>query len=392
MKEMSISDNDIKNIKGLTMFIRKVFLPLCLLVFVLSCQNTNKIVQEFDGRAEQIQMHYAPDLSLAVFKAELSHDNRKWILQGETSVPEAKRDIVSLADSLLGGENYQNEFVELPHPSLGDSTYGLVSVSVANLREKPEHSAQLVDQNIMGRTLRLLKNQGGWYLIQTEYGYIGWMRRESFHRTDLEGVEDWGKADKVRVIELFPLAYSKPDEQSEPVTDLVLNSTLRAEGKVGGWTKVSTPDGRIGFIRNEFVSNEVQQYVSPEKLRKSIIQTARRMLGFPYLWGGNSTKGNDCSGFTQTVFKTNGIDILRDAGQQAREGEEVIPNEQFSNILPGDLLFFGSGEGITHVGISLGGAEFIHQSGDVHINSLNPEAENFSAYRRNSLKKIKRFF
>lgn len=87
-----------------------------------------------------------------------------------------------------------------------------------------------------------------------------------------------------------------------------------------------------------------------------------------------------------------GISILRDASQQAREGEEITPDETFSNVLPGDLLFFGPGERITHVGISMGGAEFIHQSGDVHINSLDPQAENYSSYRRKSLKMIKRYF
>jgi cell wall-associated NlpC family hydrolase len=282
--------------------------------------------------------------------------------------------------------------MELPDSSLGDRTYALVCLSVANLREEPDHAAQMVDQNIMGSPLRLLKDEGYWYLVQTEYGYIGWMIPESFQRTDLKGIQSWNKADKVKVTELFPLVYAKPDEKSETVTDVVLNAKLRIEGKSGEWTKVSTPDNRVGYIKSRFVAPDIEQTIPPEKLRTTIIETAKRMMGFPYLWGGNSSKGNDCSGFTQTVFKTNGISILRDASQQAREGQEVIPDETFSNVLPGDLLFFGPGERITHVGISLGSAEFIHQSGDVHINSLDPQAENYSSYRRKSLKKIKRYF
>ena len=371
----------------------KVYLVLSLLlIFIVSCENNNRTIEAFNERAKQIQTHQAPDLSLNVFKAELQNENRQWILQGETTLPEAKKDVIELVDSLLGKGNYRNEFNILPDSSLGDSTYGLVCISVANLRETPRHSAQLVDQDIMGSTLRLLKNDGWWYLIQTAYGYIGWMEAGSFYRTDLKSIESWKKTDRVRVTGLFPLVYSKPDEQSEPVTDVVLNAILRMEGKAGGWTKVSTPDNRIGFIKSEFTSKEINPNVPQEKLRNSIIRTARSMMGFPYLWGGNSTKGNDCSGFAQTVFKTNGIDILRDAGQQAREGEEIIPDESFSNILPGDLLFFGFGDRITHVGISLGGPEFIHQSGEVHINSLNPDAKNYSDYRRKSLKKIKRYF
>lgn len=375
------------------MFGKKVFPVLFLLsILTLSCENNAKITEVFNKRAEQIQTHYAPDLSLTVFKAELIYDHQQWVLRGETTLPEARKDVITLADSLLGKDKYQNKFIELPDSSLGDSTYALVCVSVANLREEPDHAAQLVDQNILGSALRLLKNEDDWYLVQTEYNYIGWMTPESFHRTDQKGVRSWKEADKVRVIELFPLVYSKPDEQSEPVTDVVLNARLRLEGKSGEWTKVSTPDNRVGFIKSQFVLQDNEQTISPEKRRNMIIKTARSMMGFPYLWGGNSSKGNDCSGFTQTVFKTNDINILRDAGQQAREGEEIIPDDTFSNILPGDLLFFGRGERITHVGISLGGTDFIHQSGDVHINSLNPDAEDFSAYRRKSLKKIKRFF
>lgn len=375
------------------MFGKKVFLALFLLsILTLSCEKNTRVTEVFNERAEQIQKHYAPDLSLNVFQAELVYEHQQWALQGETTLPDAKQKVITLADSLLGKDRYQNKFMELPDSSLGDSTYALVCVSVANLREEPDHAAQLVDQNIMGSALRLLKDEGYWYLVQTEYGYIGWMTPESFQRTDQKGVQSWKEADKVKVTELFPLVYSKPDEKSEPVTDVVLNAKLRVEGKSGEWTKVFTPDNRAGFIKSQFVSQDIKEIISREKLRTTIIETAKRMMGFPYLWGGNSSKGNDCSGFTQTVFKTNGIDILRDAGQQAREGEEIIPDETFSNLLPGDLLFFGSGGRITHVGISLGGAEFIHQSGDVHINSLNPQAENYSGYRRKSLKIIKRFF
>jgi hypothetical protein len=375
------------------MFIKIAYLAFSLLlIFALSCENTTRTIEIFHEKAEQIQKHYVPDLSLNVFEAEILREDQHWILRGETTLPEVRQAVIALTDSMLGKDGYQNEFVELPHPSFGDSTYGLVCISVANLRETPRHSAQLVDQDIMGSTLRLLKKDGGWYLIQTAYGYVGWMGSGSFHRTDLQGIEAWKKSDRVRVTELFPLVYSKPDEQSEPVTDVVMNAILLMEGRIGKWAKVSTPDGRTGFIKSEFISKELNPSVPSDKLGSSIVKTARSMMGFPYLWGGNSTKGNDCSGFAQTVFKANGLDILRDAGQQARQGKEIIPDASFSNLLPGDLLFFGFGDRITHVGISLGGAEFIHQSGEVHINSLNPDADNYSDYRRKSLKKIKRYF
>ena len=370
---------------------KRIFLVLVFCAVLLAgCENRTGIIEQFNERAKQIQLRHAPDVSLNIFKAELVYENGQWILRGETTVPEAKETTLALVDSLLGKQNYTDEFIELPHPSLGDSTYALIRVSVAHLREEPRHAAQLVDQSIMGSTIRLLKNKGGWYLVQTEYGYIGWMRRESFHRTDRKGIAKWNDTPKVRVTTLFPLVYSQPNENSEPVTDVVLNSLLYMQGHTGNWTKVKTPDGRQGYIKSRFVSSEIGASSSRENVQTKIIKTARSMMGIPYLWGGNSSKGNDCSGFTQTVFKANGIQLLRDARQQALQGEEVVPDENFSNVLPGDLLFFGEGNRITHVGISLGGAEFIHQSGDVHINSLAPSAPNFSPYRRRALKAIRR--
>ena len=114
------------------------------------------------------------------------------------------------------------------------------------------------------------------------------------------------------------------------------------------------------------------------------------MMGIPYLWGGHSTKAMDCSGFTGTVFRTAGIQLPRDANMQVKLGEVVIPDDDYSNVLPGDLIFFGPPKRITHVGICLGGSHFIHESGDVHINSLDKDDELFNAHRKNTLRQIKR--
>jgi len=363
---------------------------LFLLMFILACQQSTSTIEKFNGALEKIRSTYVTDPSLKILSAQLSFSDKRYVLSGETTDKGAYDALLALADSLIGKGKWENRLILLPHPALGDSTRAIVQVSVANLREEPRHAAQLVDQNIMGRTLRLLKNEGGWYLVQTEYQYIGWMRRESFYRTDSVGLQKWLNLPKVRVTAVFAIVRQRPDPYAIPVTDVVMNVLLIDKGRKGNWWYVQTPDGRNGYIESKNVTTEIVPRISADKIRMEIVRTARKMMGFPYLWGGNSSEASDCSGFTQTVFKANGIDLPRDARQQALIGVEIKPEVDFSNVFPGDLLFFGSPEKITHVAISLGGMEYIHQSGRVHINSFNPQSKVFNAYRKKTLQKIRR--
>lgn len=278
---------------------------------------------------------------------------------------------------------------ELNDVNIGDKKFGIISVSVANLRENPAHSAQLVDQEIMGYSIKLLKRKDNWYQAQTEYGYVGWITDKSFCRADEAAMKIWKDCDKVIVTKIFAMVYSEPNEKSLPITNVVLNVLLKSVGQVDAeWTKIQTPDGRGGFIRTDSIAQMPRKKLSGEQLRQSLVRTAKNMMGIPYLWGGKSSVGCDCSGFTQTVFRADGVSILRDAGQQVSEGAAVDYAADFSNVEAGDLLFFGRDK-ITHVGMSLGGAEFIHQSGDVHINSLDPNAANYSPLYRKILKSIR---
>lgn len=373
---------------------RKNIAVLLLSFFLLmTCGLNNQgIIRLFNERAGQIENTFAPDLSLNVFSVSLENDNGSWILKGETTVPEARNQIIMLADSLLGQKAYSNAFYLLPDDVLGDSTYGIINVSVANLRRQPRHAAELVDQTVMGNTIRLLKRQKGWFLIQTEYGYIGWMTGGSFEKTDQSAKQKWEMSEKGRIVKIHSRAFADMDQESLPVSDLVLNAEIKILKRAGKWYNIQLPDGTEGFVRTDDIDLVRPNGKNMQQRIPDIIVSAKSMLGVPYLWGGNSSKANDCSGFTQTVFRANGIQLPRDARQQVHMGREIKPDEDFSNVQSGDLFFFGIGDRITHVGLGLGGAEFIHQSNTVHINSLNPEDPHFNAFRTRTLKTIKRIF
>ena len=359
------------------------------LLIIISCGGDQRIETVFNEELENIKSRYTPDKVLDVFSINLKKNNSKWVLSGETTDENAFTRTNEIADSLFGKANVINNILLLPDAALNDSIFGIINVSVSPLREEPRHSSQMVDQAIMGSTINLLKKRDDWYLVQTDYDYIGWMNKTSISVTDTNGIENWENKINYRVSSLYASVFSLPYDTSQPVSDIILNNMMIGKRKSNDWITVTLPDGRSGFVKErklELINPNQLKYLDTEK----ILLEAYKMTGVPYLWGGNSSKANDCSGFTQTVFKTIEIQLPRDARQQALLGNEVLPEKNWENILPGDLLFFGKDKKVTHVGISTGGKEFIHQGGMVKTNSLDENSPNFSYKRSKSFLFIKR--
>ena len=357
--------------------------------FAQNCSNENGIIATFDYRKDQIKNKFIKDPSLSVFSVNLNKINNTWIIKGQTTDTSAYKSILRLKDSLFNNIIIDNKFILLPDSILGKQLYGIVNVSVTPIREEPMHSSQMVDQAIMGNIIRLLQYHNGWYLTQTHYDYVGWINKSGLFITDNNGKNNWiNNADKV-FKRLQGTIFSEPNEHSLPVADIVLNNIVVTKPHDNVWTKIYLPDDRNGFIKKEFLK-EKRDESGHNTTPNDIISLAKKMMGTPYLWGGNSTKGNDCSGFTQTVYKANSIQLPRDARQQALVGDPVFPSKNWGNILPGDLLFFGRNNRVTHVGISLGQKEFIHQGGKVDINSLDELSTTFSHSRFESFLFVRR--
>lgn len=372
-------------------------LSLLLLVLMMSCVSSEITTQPASSTGDlqvhinDVRQQYAPDKRVALFNVELKGD----VLTGETNMPEAK---AALLERLQGANIPYNDNIQvLPEPELEGKFNAVVSISVANLRSEPYHSAELATQATMGTPLKVWKKQESWYLVQTPDGYLAWVDNGGIALMETNAFENWQKEKKLIFTHPYGFAYATPDATGATVSDLVYGDVMLFKEKADGFYKVEFPDGRNAYVSNTDAVDYKQWAISRLPTEDNLVKTSKQLLGLPYLWGGTSFKGVDCSGFTKTVYFMNGLVLPRDASQQVHVGELVNTTNGWKNMRPGDLLFFGSPakdgkpERVVHVGMWIGGdSEFIHSAGRVRINSMNPEAQNHSAYELNRFLRAKR--
>lgn len=325
---------------------------------------------------ESVRTTHAPDSHLDLFRVGASREGSRLVLTGEVASASARAD--ALAAARAAGFEVADRIAVLPDPALGGATRGLVCLSVATGREQPEHKAEMGTQELMGHSVRIWKCAGLWSLVQTADRYISWMEEGSFQRCTPADVEAWNASALLIVTTFEDRVLEGPDPKAQPVSDVVMGCLVRRMGEAGDWYRVELPDHRGGYLPRKSAEDYAAWRQSRRATPEDIERTARSLLGRPYLWGGSSPKGLDCSGFTKLVFFLNGISLDRNASHQARQGAAIRLDPSLSAIQKGDLLFFGRrvGDGrsarVTHTGIYLGDRLFIHASERVRINSLDP--------------------
>lgn len=247
--------------------------------------------------------------------------------------------------------------------------FGFCSTTLIPCRAEASDKAEQINQLLFGESYSVLEKQEKWIKIMTTGDeYEGWIDAKLHCPLNQEAYNNFNRTEKRVIHEPVFLLYHENSK-----TNVILS-----HGCI-------VPVGNGKFS----IGDQHYSHATVSSTSKDIPAYSTAFLNTPYLWGGKSIFGADCSGFTQVVFRANNIWIPRDAYQQAELGDPV----QLEDVQPGDLAFFGKEGGkITHVGICLEGGKIIHCSGRCRIDTLdekgiyNEETSNYS----HDLRSIKR--
>ena len=272
---------------------------------------------------------------------------------------------------------------------------GVVIKNVVSLRKEPHGDTERVTQALIGQHVIAEAGQGEWLFVQTWDTYRGWIPAHAVRMlpvfrdlgsphlpassatavvSDTPGIPDarnpetpttpYASSGNVAVMrELFVEVLEQPRDGALIITRVPISVELEVAGVRGDWVELRLPDDRGGFIRNheaKLVNKDVAQTIPLPDPRK-LIETAAKFIGTPYLHGGTSPFGIDCSGFMQLVHHIHGVTLLRDSHMQAGDERGVVIEKE--KLRTGDMVFFGKESVVTHVGMALDGKRFIHSSG-----------------------------
>ena len=367
--------------------IAKLISLASLIFFMAGCKPSLKKTGLVQNEIDSISSRFIPDHRMGICDIRVkTGDNGVLILKGETTNPHLKENIIKTLNS--HGNQLIDSIIILPDTILNKKYTGLAAISVINIRKQPDQRAELVSQAVLGTPVRILKNEEQWFLIETPDHYLGWTESSSVVPLAVKEMDAWKQSERVMTVVNSGWVYASPDE-SGITGDFVAGCIFVKEGESKTYTKVLFPDGREGFIISKNLADFKSWMTDVKCTGENIVKSASSFMGLPYLWGGSSSKGVDCSGFSQSVYYLNGIILFRDASLQALNGLNVDISTGYSELRPGDLLFFGTKQDtkihVTHVAVYKGDSEYIHSSGRVMINSLDSTRSNFSSSRKKAL-------
>jgi cell wall-associated NlpC family hydrolase len=250
--------------------------------------------------------------------------------------------------------------VLLPAPA-PPSRQAVVLATVENMYSAPDASKDVVSQARLGEVVDVLEERDGFLRIRTPDHYPGWVPAGSlFTYSDAATTRYASRGTVAEVTSLLANVYRDADvTTARPATQAPLGTVLEVAATTAPdrWLRVRLPSGETAYVQKGDV--KVRDAAAPRAAGSDadLVATARRFLGLPYLWGGMTPRGVDCSGFVSSVYLVNGYGLLRDADMQF-DDPRARPVE-VPDLRPGDLLIIGKTK-VTHVGLYVGEGRFIH--------------------------------
>lgn len=294
----------------------------------------------------------------------------------------------------------------------------VTALSENMMRLSPDYESPLETQSLMGTVVEIIGEQGYWRQVVTPEPYTAWCTNLGLVEMTAEQINEYKAAPKYICTAQHSGVYAAPSLKAGRLSDMSAGNLVRVVYRDGKkpkpsvkkkWAEVMLPDGRKGWTPAADLAVFADWAVKQKITADNIVSTAMTFEGAPYLWGGTSSKGLDCSGLVRLTFFMNGHLLPRNASQQVNYGREIIMEcdhtvtpdsdalyqemvKRTKHLQPGDLVFFGtpetfwSKEKITHVGIYIGNGKIIHASHKVRVNSLIPGQKD---YYENSHKLLK---
>jgi beta-lactamase class A len=234
----------------------------------------------------------------------------------------------------------------------------VVTAAVQDLYVRPDETSSVDDQVILGERVEILEDAAGFARVRTAAGEVAWIPESALRRGDAPAPAG---AEVVRVTSNFAHIYATPSfTKQKPLLRAPVGAEMAfsdfLEGKEGekySWVRVVLPDGRVGFVARTDVALVPFEENPPLRSPPEWLAFGRRFLGAPYMWGGTTPLGFDCSGLVQRIFREHGVLLKRNSYEQAFQDPQLIP-VSLEALRPGDLLFFGTEDRIDHEAMWLG--------------------------------------